>query len=333
MKKNQVRKIKIVSMLAALSILMVCVLSGFGFAASGKNENDAAADTKIAETKDADTALDAELLYARLEHCKEEIEKITDFKPDIVLTLGTGLGDIADTFDVKEIIPYENIEGWPVSTAPLHDGNLVFAEYKGLKLAVLQGRIHYYEGYTMDEVVLPLRVLHMLGADTAILTNAVGSMNPDFKVGEFVCVEDQISSFVPSPLIGENIGKLGERFVGMTDIFDKEMRSTVLKIGEETGIPVHSGVYIQVTGPQYETPAEIKMYRMLGADTVAMSLADEVIAASHMGMKICAINCISNMAAGMEENGFTDDSIEETMKEASKNMKVLLNGLLDSLAK
>lgn len=268
----------------------------------------------------------------RLESCKKQIEARTDFKPQIVIVLGTGLGDYADSLDVKETIPYKDIEGWPVSTAPGHKGNLVFAEYHGLKLAIMQGRLHQYAGYSAQEVVLPLRVLHLLGADTVIISNAAGSLNPEFRVGEFVCVEDQISSFIPSPLVGENNDELGDRFVGMTDAFDKDMRDAVLRVGQEQGIPVHSGVYLQVTGPQYETPAEIKMYRSLGADTIAMSLADEVLAARHMGMRVCAINCVSNMAAGMEEEGFTDESIGESMEGAAQDFQVLVNGLLDTLA-
>ncbi len=140
-----------------------------------------------------------------------------------------------------------------------HEGNLIFAEHRGLKLAVMQGRVHYYEGYSMDEVVKPLRVLHMLGADTVILTNAVGAINTDYNVGDFVCVEDHISSFVPSPLIGENVEELGERFTPMDKVYDKEMRDTVLKVAEKNGITVHSGVFLQTTGPQYETPAEIRV--------------------------------------------------------------------------
>ena len=273
----------------------------------------------------------AQAYYARLENCVKQIGEITDFRPEVVFVLGTGLGDFVDSLDIAATIPYTDIEGWPDATAPEHAGNLVFAEYNGIKLAVMQGRLHYYEGYAMDEVVLPLRVLHMLGANTAILTNAAGSMNEEFRVGDFVCVEDQISTFVPSPLIGENIDAFGERFVGMTNVFDQDMIDTVLRIGKENGIPVHSGVYLQVTGPQYETPAEIRMYRSLGADTIAMSLADEVIAASHMHMKVCAINCISNMAAGMEEEGFSEDSITEVMNGVGENLKVLIKGLLDTL--
>ena len=197
--------------------------------------------------------------YARLEDSVKKLEQITDFKPDIVLVLGTGLGDYAASLDVKTSIPFADI-GWPKATAPENAGNLIFAEYNGLHLAVMQGHLHYYEGYSMDEVVLPLRVLHMLGADTVILTNAVGSLNPDFKVGEFMCVADQISSFIPSPLLGENIDQLGDRFTGMTSVFDEEMQRVVLQIGQDKNIPIHSGVYLQVTGPQFETPAEVQIW-------------------------------------------------------------------------
>ncbi len=306
----------------ALRVLVACVATTLVISLGGcaTSTTQKQQDATVAQTYDE-----------RLAACKKQIEDITDFKPQVVIVLGTGLGDYVNTLDVKQTIPYKDIEGWPVSTAPDHAGNLVLAEYHGLKLAVMQGRLHHYEGYSEQEVVLPLRVLHLLGANTAILSNAAGSLNPNFKVGEFVCVEDQISSFVPSPLIGQNNDELGTRFTPMTDAFDKDLRSTVLKLGEQNGIPVHSGVYLQVTGPQFETPAEIRMYRSLGADTIAMSLADEVLAARHMGMRVCAINCISNMAAGMEEEGFTEDSVEEMAKGSSKSFQTLLNGLLDTL--
>ena len=287
---------------------------------------------KADEAEETEMAVEADDYYARLESCRDQIKKIYDFEPEVVVVLGTGMGDYVDSLDVKAVIPYADIEGWPNSTAPNHAGNLVFAEKNGVKVAVMQGRIHYYEGYSMAEVVLPVRVLHMLGADTVIFTNAVGSLNEEFRVGEFVCVKDQITSFVPSPLIGENIEELGPRFAGMTGVFDQDMQDTVRRIGEEKGIPVHSGVYLQVTGPQYETPAEIEMYRSLGADTVGMSTGVEVIAAAHMGMKVCAINCISNMAAGMEEEGFTHESVKDNMLASKKNLEALIDGLLDSLA-
>ena len=273
---------------------------------------------------------DEDEYYARLESCAEQIRDITDFEPEVVLVLGSGLGDYADELDSAETIPYADIEGWPNSTAPDHEGNLVFADYKGLKLAIMQGRVHYYEGYTMDEVVLPLRVLHLLGADTVILTNAVGAINEDYNVGDFVCVNDHISSFVPSPLTGENIDKLGDRFTSMSEAYDKELQEIVLKIGEEKDIPVHSGVMVQTAGPQFETPAEIRMYGELGADTVGMSSVVEAIAGCHMGMRVCDINCVTNMAAGIEE--FTSDSILENSDKYAANFKVLITSLIEELA-
>jgi purine-nucleoside phosphorylase len=322
----------------SLSVLAACVaasllvaLVGCAAPAAEKKGQVSGAQASAAQASGAQTA--SEQTYReRLESCANQIRAISDFKPEIVVVLGTGLGSFVDDLDVRATIPYADIEGWPASTAPEHAGNLVFAEYHGHRLAVMQGRIHYYEGYSMEEVVLPMRVLHMLGANTAILTNAVGSMNPEFRVGEFVCVRDQISSFIPSPLIGQNIDELGDRFVGMTGAFDQELQDTVLRVGGEKGIPVHSGVYIEVTGPQYETPAEIEMYRSLGADTVAMSMADEVLAARHMGMRVCAINCISNMAAGMEEEGFSEETIGESMKQTAQNLRTLLDGLVSSLS-
>ena len=269
--------------------------------------------------------------YAKLEYCKQQIEKITDFKPDVALVLGSGLGDYADRLDIECTIPYADIDGWPQSTVVGHKGNLVFAKYNGLNVAVMQGRVHYYEGYSMDEVVLPLRVLHMLGAKTVILTNAVGAINADYNVGDFVCVEDQISSFVPSPLIGANIDELGERFTPMTGVFDEDLRKAVFDIAEKKDIPVHSGVFLQTTGPQYETPAEIRMYRELGADTVGMSTGVEVIAAAHMGMKICVINSVTNMAAGMEKD-FDHSTIEANAEATAKDFTKLIDGLLDYLS-
>lgn len=270
--------------------------------------------------------------YAKLEYCKQQIEKITDFKPDVALVLGSGLGDYADRLDIECTIPYADIDGWPQSTVTGHKGNLVFAKYNGLNVAVMQGRVHYYEGYSMDEVVLPLRVLHMLGANTVILTNAVGAINADYNVGDFVCVEDQISSFVPSPLIGANIDELGERFTPMTGVFDEDLRKAVFDIAEKKDIPVHSGVFLQTTGPQFETPAEIRMYRKLGADTVGMSTGVEVIAAAHMGMKVCVINSVTNMAAGMEEGSFDHSTVEANAEATAKDFTKLIDGLLDYLS-
>ena len=278
-----------------------------------------------------DSAFEADVYYDALELCAMQIRHITDFEPEIVLVLGSGLGDFAEKIEVEKEISYREIVGFPVSTVAGHDGKLVFGTYAGKKLAVMKGRVHYYEGYSMYDVTLPIRVLGLLGAKTAILTNAVGSLNPDFKKGEFVVIEDHISSFVPSPLIGENIEKLGTRFTDMTSVYDEDLRKLVLSIGKEKKIPVHSGIFLQVTGPQFETPAEIRMYRSFGADTIAMSTAVEAIAARHMGMKVCGISCVTNMAAGMEEGELSHDLVGQNADQVSANFEELVKTLIEEM--
>jgi len=274
---------------------------------------------------------DADWYYDVLEVCAEQIRNRTDFQPEIAVVLGSGLGDFADCIEIETEIPFSEILGFPVSTVSGHEGKLIFGTYGGRNLVVMKGRVHYYEGYSMYDVVLPVRVLSLLGADTVILTHAVGSMNPDFRPGEFVVTEDQISSFVPSPLIGENIEKIGERFTDMTSVYDPELRELVKAIGEEKGIPVHEGVFLQVTGPQYETPAEIRLYQLLGADTIGMSTAAEAIAAKHMGMRICGISCITNMAAGMEEEVLSHDLVKEAAGQSADDFTVLVQTLIERI--
>ena len=274
---------------------------------------------------------EAEAYFDTLEMCALQIRELTDFEPEYAIVLGSGLGDYADQIEVVDEIPYSMIFGFPESTAPGHEGTLIFGNYAGKKLVLLKGRIHYYEGYSMYDVVLPIRTMYMIGVKTVILANAVGAINEDYNVGDFVVVEDHISSFVPSPLIGENIEDLGTRYTDMTHVYDEEMRGMLIQIGEELGIPVHSGIYVQTTGPQYETPAEIRMYRSLGADVVGMSAAVEAIAARHMGMKLCSICCITNMGAGMEDVELSHSDVQDRSKESSEKFTQLIRALLERL--
>lgn len=262
-----------------------------------------------------------------LNGCVEQIQSKADFVPDIVLVLGSGLGDFADNVDIKATIPYEEIEGFPVSTVAGHDGELVFCEIAGKKVVIMNGRVHYYEGYDMKEVVLPLRVLGLLGAKTVILTNAVGAINADYSVGDFVLNVDHISSFVPSPLIGENIDELGDRFTDMSHVYDSELIDLAQDVADSKDIPVQKGVFLQVTGPQYETPSEIKMFRSLGADTVGMSTAVEAIAAKHMGMRVLSISCVTNMAAGMQEK-LSHEEVKEASDSSADQFSALIQGVL-----
>ena len=309
-------------LITIISLLLALCLSACGVGA-GAQGNDAS-------DNNTDTAFDAEAYYKRLESCRDQIRSKTDFEPDIVVVLGTGLGGFADQVEIECEIPYSEIEGFPISTAPSHEGKLIFGTYKGKKLAVMKGRVHLYEGYDVHDVVLPIRVLHMLGANTAINTHSVGSLNEDYRPGEFMVSTDHISSFVPSPLTGANIEEFGPRFQGMENAYDKDLNKLIQKVGKENGIKVHSGVYIQVPGPQYETPAEIKMYREMGADTVGMSTVVEVIAEVHMGMRVCDINNITNMGAGMEEN-VTEELIEETAKKSAGDFVKLVSGVIEQM--
>lgn len=311
---------------AALLLIVLFLLALAG--CSDNNSQTTAATPDTSET--AQDTFDAQAYYETLNRCVEQIREKTDFVPDIALVLGSGLGDYADSVKVIKKIPYSEITGFPVSTVAGHDGSLIFCEIQGKKVAVMSGRVHYYEGYSMPEVVLPLRVLYLLGAKTAILTNAVGAINTDYSVGDFVLNVDHISSFVPSPLIGENIDELGDRFIDMSEVYDEELNSIVESIAEKEDITTHRGVMIQVTGPQYETPTEIKAYRSLGADTVGMSTVVEAIACKHMGMRVCTVSCITNMASGMQEK-ISHDEVKDSSNQSGENFSKLIDGLLSEM--
>ncbi len=253
---------------------------------------------------------------------------MTDFCPDVMLVLGSGLGGFAEKMKKEISINYSDIDGFPVSGVSGHAGVLHFGYIGDVKVAAMQGRVHYYEGHDMADVVLPLRVLRMMGAHTLILTNAAGGINKTYRVGDFMLLRDHIASFVPSPLRGANIDVLGVRFPDMTSVYDKELRETAKKCAAERNITLHEGVYLQTTGPQYETPAEIEMYRSFGADAVGMSTACEAIAARHAGYKICGISMISNAAAGMSGQPLTHEEVKAAADMAAANFAALVEALI-----
>lgn len=312
---------KLVSLCLALALMAALC----GCAADKPQTSDAATRDEVVEMD-----FDADDYYARLERCVQQIREKTDFVPDVALVLGSGLGDYADSVKIVAEIPYSDIQGFPVSTVAGHDGTLIFCEIEGKKVVVMNGRVHYYEGYDIHDVVLPLRVTHLLGAKTVVLTNAVGAINADYSVGDFVLNVDYISSFVPSPLVGENVDKLGDRFVDVSEAFDEELNGIVEKVAGENNIPIHRGVMVQTTGPQYESPTEIKMFRSLGADTVGMSTVVETIAARHMGMRVCSVSCVTNMAAGMQEK-ISHEEVQSSSNDAAKRFAVLVSGLLKNM--
>lgn len=263
-------------------------------------------------------------IYEKLLKCTESVKARIQFRPEIALVLGSGLGDYAKEMDVKESISYSEIEGFPVSTVPGHEGRFLFGYVKGVPIVAMQGRVHYYEGYPITDVVLPVRLMGLLGAKTVILTNAAGGVNFNFQPGDLMMIMDHITTVVPSPLIGANIDELGPRFPDMSEVYDKELREIIRQAARNTGISLQQGVYVQLTGPAYETPAEIRMCRIWGADAVGMSTACEAVAARHMGLKVCGISCITNMASGMSGKPLDHKEVQETADRVAEEFKKLV---------
>ena len=262
--------------------------------------------------------------YERLLKCYQCFKDKINFKPEVALVLGSGLGDYADTIRVEAVLDYHDIEGFPVSTVSGHKGRFVFGYVGGVPVVIMQGRVHYYEGYSMEDVVLPTRLMKMMGARILFLTNASGSVNYDYKAGDFMMITDQISNFVPSPLIGPNEEMLGERFSDMSEIYRKDLCEIIRGAAADLQIPLQEGTYIQLSGPNFETPHEIKMCRILGGDAVGMSTACEAIAANHMGMKVCGISCISNLGCGMTDQPLSAEEVKETADRVAPLFKQLI---------
>lgn len=260
----------------------------------------------------------------KLNRCYEAVKERLPFVPKLALILGSGLGDYAEHVTVEKTIPYESIEGFPRSTVAGHKGQFVFAKVEGVPTVMMQGRVHYYEGYPMQDVVLPVRLMGMLGAKIVMLTNAAGGVNFDFHPGDLMLITDQITTAVPSPLIGPNIEELGVRFPDMSEVYNKELQDVIRKAGANTGVALKEGVYMQFTGPSYETPAEIRMCRTLGGDAAGMSTACEAMAARHMGMKVCGISCITNLAAGMSTQKLDHKEVQETADRVAEDFKRLV---------
>ena len=262
--------------------------------------------------------------YERLLKCYQCFKDKINFKPEVALVLGSGFGDYADTIRVEAVLDYHDIEGFPVSTVSGHKGRFVFGYVGGVPVVIMQGRVHYYEGYSMEDVVLPTRLMKMMGARVLFLTNASGSVNYDYKAGDFMMITDQISNFVPSPLIGPNEEMLGERFSDMSEIYRKDLCEIIRGAAADLQIPLQEGTYIQLSGPNFETPHEVKMCRILGGDAVGMSTACEAIAANHMGMKVCGISCISNLGCGMTDQPLSAEEVKETADRVAPLFKQLI---------
>ncbi len=270
-------------------------------------------------------------MYQKLKTCLASVREKIDFKPEIGLILGSGLGDYAEQINIVDTIEYTDIEGFPVSTVAGHKGRFVFGYIGEKPVVIMQGRVHYYEGYPMSDVVLPTRLMGMMGVKTLILTNAAGGINTDFQPGDFMMLTDHITTAVPSPLIGPNLEELGPRFPDMSEVYSKRLREVIKKSAETCGIFIREGVYVQLTGPNYETPAEIRMCRAWGGDAVGMSTACEAMAARHMGLEVCGISCITNMAAGILEQKLDHKEVQETADKVSVEFKKLITKIVESL--
>lgn len=260
----------------------------------------------------------------RLERTLSDVRKKTDFKPLVALVLGSGLGGFADCLKVEKEIPYSEIEGFPVSTVKGHAGKFIFGYLGQVPVVCMKGRVHYYEGYSMEDVVLPTRLMSLLGAKILFLTNAAGGINEGFQAGDLMMIRDHVSLFVPNPLIGPNPDCLGTRFPDMSQVYDSALSELIRDVAKENGIPLQEGVYVQLTGPSYESPAEIRALRTLGADAVGMSTVVEAIVANHLGMRICGISCISNLAAGMSGKALNHAEVQETADAAAERFTKLV---------
>jgi purine-nucleoside phosphorylase len=272
-------------------------------------------------------------LVAKLDEAVAWIAGRTKLRPAIGLVLGSGLGAFAETLQGAVRLGYKQIPHFPAATAIGHKGELVIGTSNGTPVAVMSGRVHHYEGYSFEQVVFPVRVLARFGVRTLLLTNAAGSVNVNYHPGELMLIVDHINFMGGNPLIGANAQALGERFFDMSDAYDGRLREIAEKACRKHGVTVRSGVYIGMTGPSYETPAEIKMARALGADAVGMSTVPEVIAARHMKLRVLGLSCITNMAAGVTKKPLDHREVLEIAERAKQGLMDVLGSIIEQAGK
>ncbi|NLT58360.1 MAG: purine-nucleoside phosphorylase [Clostridiales bacterium] len=260
-------------------------------------------------------------------------ERIDPFVPDCLLILGTGVGALAERVEGAVVVPYGEVPHQRVSTNKSHAGNFVFGRLGGRNVMVMQGRLHIYEGYTAEEVAFPVRVARLLGCGDLIVTNAAGAVNYNYRVGDIMLISDQIRLFDPDPLIGPNIEAFGGRWCDMSDVYTEGHRQAARRVASALGMQLREGVYFYFTGPQFETPAEIRAARILGADAIGMSTVPEVIAAAHCGYRILGFSLLTNMAAGMVKRAYVPGEVTETAERVKERFCNLVTGCLEALDK
>lgn len=273
-----------------------------------------------------------------LKSYRERLEKLTQAlkdrlpeTPEVALVLGSGLGGMVDQLEEPISLPYSELPGCPVSTAPGHAGRFLYGKIGGKRVLAMQGRFHYYEGWQMEEVILPIRVFAKLGIETLILTNAAGGVQPHLKPGTFLFLKDHIGLFCPSPLRGPNLEECGPRFPDCSKIYTPELLEIALKTADQLGIPVETGVYAYAQGPNYETPSDVKLLAQLGADAVGMSTVPEAQCAAHCGLRVLALSCITNLAAGILDQPLNHEEVMEVGRQVSADSIRLMTAILEAL--
>ena len=254
-------------------------------------------------------------------YIREKVNKL----PKIAIILGSGLGSLADDIKDKIVLPYKDIPNFPVSTVAGHKGELIFGKLNDVDIVAMNGRFHYYEGYDLKETTYPIRILSLLGIETLILTNAAGGINETFKKGDLMIINDQLSFFAESALRGPNMDEFGDRFIDMSTTYDKEYINILKEIMINITGDYHEGVYAYMKGPTYETPAEIRALRTLGADAVGMSTVPEAVVAHHSGIKCAGITCITNMAAGVTNDILSHEEVKEAANKVEQTFKKLVS--------
>ena len=270
-------------------------------------------------------------LLRQLDETMQYLQEQHPPRPTIGIVLGSGLGNFVDEIKVEKEVAYTDIPFFPVSTVEGHHGKLVFGKLAGKDVVVMAGRFHYYEGYTPQGVVYPIRVMKMLGVETLLLSNAAGAVNPAYKVGDIMIIKDHISFFTPNPLIGLNIEELGPRFPDMSEPYKRDLIKKAYVIASKNKFEVHEGVYVAVTGPTFETRAEYHMIKTLGGDVVGMSTVQENIVANHMGMKVFAVSVVTDIGIRDDDNIITHEEVLQAAKQAEPKLAVLFKELISSL--
>ena len=269
--------------------------------------------------------------YNQIQNAASFINDKLNQQPKIGLILGSGLGVLADDIENPVKIPYNEIPGFPVSTVEGHAGQLVCGQLSGVEVIAMQGRFHFYEGYSMDKVTFPVRVMKELGIERLIVTNAAGGVNESFEPGDLVIITDHINNMGTNPLIGPNDSRFGVRFPDMSEAYSKNLRAVAKEVAEKNNLKVKEGVYFGNPGPVYETPAEVRMIRTMGGDAVGMSTVPEVMVARHSGLEVLGISCISNMAAGILDQPLSHDEVIETTEKVKSSFLLLVNEIVKTL--